>query len=144
MRIGIRIDGRHSWREDGLRMLGSLDYPDPMSTTLVVVEHADTHSHVQIIGPLDLAGVGMVELKLTASTVSRRRHAILDMSQVPFVASLGLGMLVQVARSLAAHGLRLVVLAPTDMVATALRTSRLDAVMPIAEHLEAAKAHLEA
>ena len=115
-----------------------------MSTTLVIVDDADTHSHVRIVGPLDLAGVGMVELKLTASTVSRRKHAILDMSQVPFVASLGLGMLVQVARSLAAHGLRLVVLAPTDVVATALRTSRLDAVMPIAEHLEAAKAHLQA
>ena len=115
-----------------------------MSTTLVIIEHTDNHSHVQIVGPLDLAGVGMIELKFTASTASKRKHAIVDMSQVPFMASLGMGMLVQVARTLSADGRKVVLVAPTDIVATALRTSRLDAVMPIVEHLEAAKAHLEA
>ena len=47
-----------------------------MATTLVIIEHGDSHSHVQIVGPLDLAGVGAIELKFTASTASKRRHAI--------------------------------------------------------------------
>ena len=115
-----------------------------MSTTLVIIEHTDNHSHVQIVGPLDLAGVGMIELKFTASTASKRKHAIVDMSQVPFMASLGMGLLVQVARTLAGDGRKVVLLAPTDIVATALRTSRLDAVMPIAADLDAAHAHLKA
>jgi len=63
---------------------------------------------------------------------------------VPFMASLGMGLLVQVARTLAGDGRKVVLLAPTDMVATALRTSRLDAVMPIAADLDAAHAHLKA
>ena len=115
-----------------------------MSTTLVIIEHTDNHSHVQIVGPLDLAGVGMIELKFTASTASKRKHAIVDMSQVPFIASLGMGMLVQVARALAGDGRKVVLLEPTDIVATALRTSRLDAVMPIVSDLDAAHAHLKA
>jgi len=115
-----------------------------MSTTLVIIEHTDNHSHVQIVGPLDLAGVGMIELKFTASTASKRKHAIVDMSQVPFMASLGMGLLVQVARTLAGDGRKVVLLAPTDIVATALRTSRLDAVMAIAASLDEAKGLLQA
>ena len=115
-----------------------------MPTTLVIIEHTDNHSHVQIVGPLDLAGVGAIELKFTASTASKRKHAIVDMSQVPFMASLGMGMLVQVARTLAGDGRKVVLLAPTDLVATALRTSRLDAVMAIAASLDEAKGLLQA
>jgi len=115
-----------------------------MPTTLVIIEHTDNHSHVQIVGPLDLAGVGAIELKFTASTASKRKHAIVDMSQVPFMASLGMGMLVQVARALSADGRKVVLLAPTDIVATALRTSRLDAVMAIAASLDEAKGLLQA
>ena len=101
-------------------------------------------SHVQIVGPLDLAGVGLIELKFTASTASKRKHAIVDLSQVPFMASLGMGMLVQVARTLAGDGRQVVLVAPTDIVATALRTSRLDAVLPSVADLDAAHAHLKA
>jgi anti-anti-sigma regulatory factor len=53
-------------------------------------------------------------------------------------------MLVQVARTLAGDGRKVVLLEPTDIVATALRTSRLDAVMPIVADLDAAHAHLKA
>lgn len=115
-----------------------------MATTLEIVEQTDSLSHVQIVGPLDLAGVGAIELRFTASTASRRRHAIVDMSQVPFMASLGMGLLVQVARSLTGDGRKVVLLAPTDIVATALRTSRLESIMPIAADLAAARAHLGA
>jgi anti-anti-sigma factor len=115
-----------------------------MATTLVIIEHGDSHSHVQIVGPLDLAGVGAIELRFTASTASKRRHAIVDMSQVPFMASLGMGMLVQVARTLASGGHKVILLSPTEIVATALRTSRLDAVMPIAADMDAARGHLRA
>jgi anti-anti-sigma factor len=86
----------------------------------------------------------MIELKFTASTASKRKHAIVDISQVPFMASLGMGLLVQVARTLAGDGCKVVLLAPTDLVATALRTSRLDAMMPIAADLDAAHVHLKA
>ena len=99
---------------------------------------------MQIIGPLDMAGVGSIDLKLTAATATRRKHTILDMTEVPFMASLGMGLLVQIARALTAREQRLILLTPSDTVAIAIRTSRLDTVMPIAESLEAAHGLLKA
>lgn len=112
-----------------------------MPTTLVVIVSDDVHTHVQIIGPLDLVGVESIGLRFTASTGSRRKHAIVDMSQVPFVASLGIGLLVQVARALAASRCRLVLLNPTPLVEKPLRAAKLDSLIPIAQQLEEAHAH---
>jgi anti-sigma B factor antagonist len=118
---------------EGLSLLG-------MPTTLAVIVSDDTHTHVQIIGPLDLAAMESIALKFTASTASRRKHAIVDMSQVPFVASLGIGLLVQVARALAASRCRLVLLNPTPLVEKPIRAAKLDALIPIVQQLEAAHA----
>ena len=115
-----------------------------MPTTITVIESADTFTHVQIIGPLDMAGAGSIDLKLTAATATRRKHTILDLTEVPFMASLGMGLLVQIARALNARDQRLILLTPRDTVAIAIRTSRLDTVMPIAESLEAAHGLLKA
>jgi anti-anti-sigma regulatory factor len=51
---------------------------------------------------------------------------------------------VQIARALNARDQRLILLTPSDTVAIAIRTSRLDTVMPIAESLEAAHVLLKA
>ena len=111
-----------------------------MPLTLDTVHASDSHSHVRLVGTLDIDGVRAVELKFTASTASRRTHAIVDLSQVTFIASLGMGMLVGVARALAAGKHRLVLVAPQPHVATALRTARLESIMPIAADLDAARA----
>jgi anti-anti-sigma factor len=111
-----------------------------MPLTLDIVHASDSHSHVRLTGELDIDGVRSVELKFTASTASRRTHAIVDLSQVTFIASLGMGMLVGVARALGAGKHRLVLVAPQPQVATALRTARLDSLMPIAGDLDAARA----
>ena len=111
-----------------------------MPLTLETIHASDAHSHVRLVGQLDLDGVRSVELKFTASTASRRTHAIVDLSEVTFIASLGMGMLVGVARALAAGKHRLVLVAPQSHVATALRTARLESIMPIAADLDAARA----
>jgi anti-anti-sigma factor len=112
-----------------------------MPTTITLVTSDDSHTHVQIIGPLDLSGVQAIELKFTAHTASRRKPAIVDVSQVTIIASLGMGMLLQVARALAAHRAKLVLLAPTPQVDGALRTAKLDMLLAIAADLDAAHAH---
>jgi anti-anti-sigma factor len=112
-----------------------------MPTTITLVTADDAHTHVQVIGPLDLAGVQAIELKFTAHTASRRKHAIVDISQVAIIASLGMGMLLQVARALAANRAKLVLLAPTPQVEGALRTAKLDMLLVLAPHLDAAHAH---
>jgi anti-anti-sigma factor len=109
-----------------------------MPTTFELVTADETHTHVRILGPLDVAGSTEVSLKFTAATAGRKRHVIVDMVHVDFVASLGLGMLVQVARSLTPEGKRVVLLKPSAAVAGVLRNAKLDAVLPIADSPETA------
>ena len=111
-----------------------------MPASVETLHASDCHVVVRLRGELSIDGVRTVELKFTASTASRRVHAIVDMSEVSFVASLGMGMLLQVARALASGKHRMVLVAPQDAVATALRTAKLDMVMPIAADLAAARA----
>jgi len=112
-----------------------------MATTIAIIETDGDHSHVQIIGPLDLSGVQAIELKLLAHTASRRKPAIIDLSQVSFLASLGIGLLLQVSRALAADKHPTVVLSPAAEVEKALRMARLDALLHLADSLETAQSH---
>lgn len=111
-----------------------------MATTFDLLSADDSHTHIRITGPLDIAGATHLSLKFTAATASRRQHVIVDMSGVDFVASIGLGMLVQVARALMPDGKRVVLLRPNSLVAGVVRTAKLDAVLPIADSPETAMA----
>ena len=70
-----------------------------------VVELSDGLTHVALRGKLDTAGVGGVDLKLTSHLVTRRKPAIIDLREVPLITSLGIGMLVAIARAMRGHGL---------------------------------------
>lgn len=109
-----------------------------MATEFEIVAAEDTYTHVTLRGPLDISGASAVSLKFTAATAARKRHVIVDMSGVDFVASIGMGMLVQVARALMADGKRVVLVAPTGSVASVFRASKLDSIMPITESVPAA------
>ena len=96
------------------------------------IELSDTLTHVALIGRLDEQGVDAVDLRLTSHVAARRRPAIVDLSGVEFLGSLGIGMLIRVAHALQAHGARLVLLGPTGRVEEVLRASKIDDVIPIA------------
>ena len=112
-----------------------------MPTSVEVIVSDDRHTHVRIVGPLDLSGVEAIELRFTAHTASRRRPAIVDLSEVPVIASLGMGLLTQVSRILALSHAKLVLLKPRPEVAKAIRTARLDIAMAIADDLDDAHGH---
>jgi anti-sigma B factor antagonist len=80
-------------------------------TEVLLVEATDAFTSVAVRGRLDAAGVGEVDLKLTSQTVARRKPAIIDLTEVSFIASLGIGMLVAIARSLRSHGVGVAVVA---------------------------------
>lgn len=110
-----------------------------MAASFEVISADATCTHVSLSGSLDIAGTGSLSVKFIASTAAKRQHVLVDMSAVDFVSSIGLGMLMQVSRALAPEGKRVVLVAPSAAVAGVVRTSRLDAVMPIAESLDAAR-----
>ena len=95
-------------------------------------------STLSFIGALDLAGTREIELKLTASTAGRHKPVIMDISQVHFVASAGLGLLIQIARSLSADKHSTILLAPNPTTQQTIHVSKLDSMLRIALTLEEA------
>jgi anti-anti-sigma factor len=107
-------------------------------TEVVLVEATDTFTHVAVRGKLDAAGVGAVDLKLTSQTVTRRRPAVIDLTEVEFIASLGIGMLVAIAKSMRSHDLGVVVVACSPAVTTTLELAGIAPLFRVVATREAA------
>jgi anti-anti-sigma factor len=99
---------------------------------------------VSFNGRLDTPGVGRVETRFVATVVPAGRHAIVDLSQVEFIASLGVRMLISAARSLTRNGGRLILFAPTEGVREVFEHVSLADIIPIFDDEPAALAALNA
>ena len=83
---------------------------------MTVTEIAGSHVTVALNGRLDTATIDRIETMLVARIVPRGLHAILDLSRVEFIGSMGVRMLISTARALARKNGRLVLMAPQDGV----------------------------
>jgi anti-anti-sigma factor len=81
-------------------------------------------------GRLDTVGAGAIDLKFNA--IAGSRHAIVvDMSQVDFLASLGIRVLVLGARAVKNKGGKLVILSTNEGIKSVLSAARTDTLIPI-------------
>ncbi len=92
----------------------------------------DTVSHIALSGKLDVAGENAIGNLFTALTSTRRKPAVVDMTDVSFIASLGIRLLLSNARTLAKHGCKFVVVAPEGMVKSTLVSGGVESVIAIA------------
>lgn len=67
---------------------------------------------IALHGRLDTPGGDQIELRFSATIVPKGKNAIVDLSDVSFVASMGLRMFISVARSVAGKDGKLVLLNP--------------------------------
>jgi anti-anti-sigma factor len=95
------------------------------------------YTHIAMSGSLDIAGVQGIELEFSKLSASGK-SVVIDMSDVSFVASLGMRMLLSAAKKLNAEGLKVVLLSPQPLVKAALETAGLETVLPIVEDLDSA------
>jgi anti-sigma B factor antagonist len=109
-----------------------------------VVELGPTANKVVLAGRLDSASVGRVETPFTAALAGGDRHAVFDMRQLDFLSSLGIRLLLSVARVVARRGGRIVLFGTQPMVAEVLTTMSLDSVLPMVATEEEALARLAA
>lgn len=107
-----------------------------------VTEHNDHYTLIRLVGRLDLAGVGAIETRFGALCGGAKGAALIDMSGVDFVASLGMGMLVSAARTAKGRGKQIMLLGVQPAVAEALRAAALHQLLPMIHDLAAAEAHL--
>ncbi len=105
---------------------------------LQVLRADDTLTHVALTGRLDLAGVQAVQDRFVFAIAPRRKPAIVDLTEVTFLASMGMGMLVSVAKALKPHGARLVLCGPVEMVHKTLVAAGMQHITTIVDTLEEA------
>lgn len=99
---------------------------------------------VRLVGRLDSAGAGKVDADFDAATVGAGENAVVDLTGVTFLASLGIRMLVTAARALAAKERRLVLVAGEGLVAETLRDGGIDQLVPLVATTAEAEALLAA
>jgi anti-sigma B factor antagonist len=86
---------------------------------------------VTLIGRLDTPGVDRIETPLTAHLVPRGARAIVDLSQVAFIASGGIRMFITIARALGRRGGKLVLYGAQPLVAEVFQTTSLNDIIPV-------------
>ncbi len=93
---------------------------------------------VRLNGRLDSAGVDRIETRVTAGMVAGGRHAVVDLSGVDFLASMGIRMLIANARAIHLKGRKMAVFGATGAVAGVLESVALDQLMPVVADQQAA------
>ena len=108
----------------------------------MLVEHDDLEDGVRmirLIGRLDLEGAEAADLKLTSLAATRQHFVIVDLDGVEFMSSIGISVIVRVARALTSRQGRLVLLRPKPNVADVLARTQIDQVIPVFGDLAAAR-----
>ncbi len=99
-------------------------------------------TRVELDGRMDIGGAAAIDLKMNLIAGSAKK-LLIDLQKVSFLGSMGLRSIVLPARAVLSKGGRVVIFAPTEMVASVLKASNIDSLVPIHHDLAAATAALQ-
>jgi len=85
---------------------------------------------VKLAGAIDIAGANAIELPFVAIS-EKYNKVIVSFTDVTFLASIGIRILVKAARAIGKRNGRLVVFNPTDDARKVLRSTGIDAIIPV-------------
>ena len=97
-------------------------------------------TRIALEGRLDTASVGRIEEQFTAQVAQGGKHALVDLSQVVFLASMGVRMLLGNAKALVAGGAQMVLYGANPAVAEVIEATGIGEVLPVAQSEEEALA----
>jgi len=97
----------------------------------IEVTYLDEIARVKLRGRLDTPGVDGIEPKLNGSVVQREQSAVVDLSEVTFIASMGLRMFISLAKALRRSGAKMVLFAPQSQVNDIFVTVLLGDIVPV-------------
>ena len=86
---------------------------------------------ISLVGRLDTPGVDQIETKFTAGVVAGGRDALVDLTQVTFVSSMGIRMLLSAARSLNLKKAKMVIFGAQPLVRESLDHVGLPNLLPV-------------
>jgi anti-sigma B factor antagonist len=87
---------------------------------------------IVLTGRLDTAGVDVVETRFGAAIVPNGKNTIVDLSEVTFLASMGIRMLISTTRALSRKGGKLVMYGAGPGVRDVIETTALTEIIPLA------------
>jgi len=96
-----------------------------------IVDLADGLVNVTLVGRLDALEVQRIEADLVARIVPRGARAIVDLSRLDFISSMGLRMFTTIAREVARNNGKLVLYSPQPWVNVIFTTAELHSVIPV-------------
>jgi anti-sigma B factor antagonist len=97
---------------------------------------------LKLIGRLDIVGVGAIETKFSGYCSGEKPRVIVDLSDVDFLASIGIRLLTLNAKSIANRGGRMVLLCTRSDIKDVLEITGIPGIIPMHEGLESAEAEL--
>ncbi len=98
---------------------------------LKIIQNDGAYTHVALSGRLDIDGVKAIELEFASVVGGKNQSAIVDITEVSFIASLGMRMLLSTAKNLRTRNCKVVLYNPQPVVQEALETAGFSTVMPI-------------
>jgi len=99
---------------------------------MAVIDLAGNVTCVRLNGRLDAPGADQIGVRFTAAVVGPGRNAVVDLSGVTFVASMGLRLLIASARALDMKGAQMALFGATTLVQNVLEQAALEQIIPIA------------
>jgi anti-anti-sigma factor len=96
------------------------------------VTFSEDIARVKLRGRLDTPGVDQVEAKLSSAVLNGgSRSAVVDLSEVSFIASMGLRMFISIAKALRRQNAMIVLFSPQSQVDEVFNTAMLRNILPI-------------
>ncbi|MDR3511248.1 MAG: STAS domain-containing protein [Caulobacteraceae bacterium] len=97
------------------------------------VQHTDLGDvrKITLAGRLDSAGVDLIEIRFGALIVPVGKHTVVDMTEVSFLASLGVRMLISTTRALSRKGAKLALFGATPPVMEIIETMGFNDIVPV-------------
>ena len=111
-------------------MLRDMTTPDDY-IEMQVTTPTEGLTRVALAGRLDTTGVDRIETRFAATVVSSGQNAIIDLSRVTFIGSMGIRMFITAARSMRPRQTRLAVYAAQSMVGEVLESVSLNDLLPV-------------
>ena len=90
---------------------------------------------IKLIGKLDIIGTGEIETKFTGYCAGDKVRVIVDLSEVSFLASIGIRLLMLTAKSVNKRGGKMVIVNPIPDVQHVLEVTGIPAIIPIYSYL---------
>jgi anti-sigma B factor antagonist len=94
---------------------------------------------ISLKGRMDIPGTEAIDLRLAAEMAAEKGFVVLDLTQVDFLASVGIGVLVRSAKALRRRGGEVVILSTVPVVTMVLEKTRIPEVVPMFGDWEGAR-----